>query len=191
MAQKDKGSLLTSISDALLLQRAGRGDIEAFEALFYAHYDRVYGLLFRLVGNRGEAEDLTQEVFLKLYQERFAAGREHNVSAWLYRVATNSGYNALRSRHRRWQRNTILLADPTDQPLDPAATVAQRETQRRVRQTLAALSRREVQLLLLRQMGLSYAELAEVCGVAPGSVGTLLRRAADSFRREYRERMKK
>lgn len=186
MAQKEKGSRLTSISEALFLQQ---GDTEAFEALFYAHYDRVYGLLFRLVGNRGEAEDLAQEVFLKLYreQEHFAGDRQHNLSAWLYRVATNSGYNAIRSRRRRWQRNTTLLADPTDEPPQPAATVAQRETQRAVRQALSRLPRRDVQLLLLRQMGLSYAELAEIFGVAQGSIGTLLRRAADAFRREYRE----
>ena len=186
MTQKEKGSLLTSISEALLLQRAGRGDNAAFEALFYTHYDRVYGLLFRLVGNRGEAEELAQEVFLKLYYERFATGREHNVSAWLYRVATNTGYNAVRSRRRRWQRNTVLLPDATDEPQDPAAALAQKETQIRVRETLAELPRRDVQLLLLRQMGLSYAELAEACAIAPGSVGTLLRRAAESFRRAYR-----
>ena len=184
MAQKEKGSRLTSISEALFLRH---GDTQAFEALFYAHYDRVYGLLFRLVGNRGEAEDLTQEVFLKLYeeQERFRGERQHNLGAWLYRVATNAGYNAIRGRNRRWQRNTALLADATDEPLDPAATVAQHETQQAVRQTLARMPRRDVQLLLLRQMGLSYAELADACGIAPGSVGTLLRRAADAIRQEW------
>lgn len=188
MAQKEKGSRLTSISETLLLQRVRSGDEEAFEALFYTHYDRVYGILFRLVGNRGEAEDLTQEVFMKLYQSHFADGREHNVSAWLYSVAVNSGYNAIRSRRRRWQRNTALLADATDAPPDPAATVAQQETQRQVRETLARLPRRDVQLLLLRQMGFSYSELAQICDVAPGSVGTLLRRAAAAFRRQYREK---
>lgn len=184
MAQKEKGSRLTSISEALFLKH---GDTDAFEALFYTHYDRVYGLLFRLVGNRGEAEDLTQEVFLKLYQEqeRFHGDRQHNLGAWLYRVATNAGYNAIRGRRRRWQRNTTLLADATDEPVDPSATVAQQETQEAVRQTLGRLPQRDIQLLLLRQMGLSYAELAHACGVAPGSVGTLLRRAADTFRQEW------
>lgn len=189
MAQKTKGDLLTTISDTLLLKRAGRGDTTSFETLFYRHYDRVYGLLFRLVGNRGEAEDLTQEVFLKLYQESFDRRRQHNVSAWLYRVATNAGYNAIRGRQRRWQRNVVLLPDATDEPPDPASTVAQQETRAHVRATLARLPRRDVQLLLLRQMDFTYAELAEVCGVAPGSVGTLLRRAAGAFREAYKEEM--
>lgn len=188
MTQKEEGSRLTSISEALLLERVRAGDEEAFEALFYRHYDRVYGILFRLVGNRGAAEDLTQEVFLKLYQTRFSAAGDHNVSAWLYRVAVNSGYNAIRSRRRRWQRDTVLLPDSTDVEPDPATAVAQKETQQKVRQTLARLPRRDVQLLLLRQMGFSYDEMAAICGVATGSVGTLLRRAAGAFRRQYREK---
>lgn len=187
MTQKGKGAFLTAVSDLLLLRRAAAGDEASFEALFHRHYDRVYGLLFRLVGNRDEAQDLTQEVFIKLYQKQLRPGRDHNLSAWLYRVATNQGYNALRSRRRRWERNTVLLPDPSDEAAGPAATAAQRETQATVRAALAHLPPRDVQLLLLRQMGLSYAELADVCGVAPGSVGTMLRRAGDAFRRAYQE----
>lgn len=186
MAEGESDSV-TTLSDSLLLKRTAEGDTTAFEALFHRHYDRVYGLLFRLVGNRGEAEDLTQEVFLKLYQRHFASGREHNVSAWLYRVATNMGYNTIRGRRRRWQRNTQLVPDATEQPATPAETVARQETQATVRAALAHLSPRDSQLLLLRQMGLSYAELATACAVAPTSVGTLLRRAAEAFREAYEE----
>jgi RNA polymerase sigma-70 factor, ECF subfamily len=83
---------VTPLSDNLLLERISQGDTASFEMLFYQHYDRVYGLLFRLVGNRAEAEDLAQEVFLKLYRHAegkrfFAQRREHNIGAWLYRGA--------------------------------------------------------------------------------------------------------
>lgn len=174
-----------TLSDNRLLERARAGDTLSFETLFYRHYDRVYGLLFRLVGNRVEAEDLTQEVFLKLYYQQFEPGRDHNIGGWLYRVATNMGYNALRSRQRRWQRNTVLLTDQTKGEDMPAEALARRETQEAVRAALARLSPREAQLLLLRQMDLSYHELAKACEVAPGSVGTLLRRAAAAFRQAY------
>jgi len=189
MAQEDleEGSSMTAFSDSLLLERAHQGDIASFDALFYRHYDRVYGLLFRLVGNRDEAEELAQEVFLKLYQQRFKRGQEHNVGGWLYRVATNAGYNEIRSRKRRWQRDTALLPDPSDDSGDPAEAIARSETRRAVRSALLRLPERQVQLLLMRQMGLSYAELAEYCDVTPGSVGTLLRRAADSFRDAYHQ----
>jgi len=62
-----------------------------------------------------------------------------------------------------------------------------RETQKAVRTALARLPRRQTQLLLLRQMGLSYAECAAACDIAPGSVGTLLARAAKAFRKAYEE----
>lgn len=176
---------LLTMSDSLLLARVREGDDYSFSLLFHRHYDRVYGLLYRLVGTRAEAEDLAQDVFLKLYQQRFAPQREHNVPAWLYRVAMNAGYNALRSRQRRWRRDTALLPDPTDAGPTPAEAAAQAETRAAVRAALAQLSRRDVQLLLLRQMGLSYEELAGACGVAPGSVGTLLRRAGAAFRGAY------
>ena len=176
---------MTTLSDSRLLERARAGDTLSFETLFYRHYDHVYGLLFRLVGNRVEAEDLTQEVFLKLYYQQFRPGRDHNIGGWLYRVATNMGYNALRSRQRRWQRNTQLVPDETGGEDTPAEALARRERQEAVRAALARLSPREAQLLLLRQMDLSYSELAQACEVAPGSVGTLLRRAASAFRQAY------
>ena len=181
---------MTALSDQRLLEGISQGDSASFETLFHRHYDRVYGLLFRLVGNRVEAEDMVQEVFLKLYHEFYGRRRifarrdEHNIGAWLYRVATNTGYNAIRSRTRRWQRNTHLVPDPLGGP-DSEQQVAQRERETAVRAALAQLKPRDAQMLLLRQMGLSYKELAEACEVAPTSVGKLLSRAADAFREVY------
>ena len=187
MAEEADETNMTTISDTLLLEKIESGDTASFETLFYRHYDRIYGLLFRLLGNRVEAEDMTQETFMKLYHHSFQGQREHHVGAWLYRVATNLGYNHIRSRKRRWQRNRLLVPDEMDDSADPARQAARKETQLAVRSALAQLSERQTQLLLLRQMGLSYAELAEACGVAPGSVGTLLRRAATAFREVYEE----
>jgi len=182
-----EGEAVTALSDSRLLERASRGDEASFEVLFYRHYDRIYGLLFRLLGNRTEAEDVTQEVFLKLYHQPLRGGREHNVGGWLYRVATNMGYNHLRGRRRRWGRNTLLVPDATDGAIQPADKAIQEETRAVVRAVLARLPQRQTQLLLLRQMGLSYAELAAACEVAPASVGTLLSRAAQAFRVAYEE----
>jgi RNA polymerase sigma-70 factor (ECF subfamily) len=174
-----------ALSDQHLLERISAGDKRAFEALFHRHYDRVYGLLFRLVGNRVEAEDIAQEVFLKLYRRPLGLQRQHNVGGWLYRVATNMGYNHLRGQKRRWKRNRVLVPDRGDEGKDPADSVSQNETKARVRATLVQLKPRQAQLLLLRQMGFSYKELAEILEVAPGSVGTMLSRAAESFRQTF------
>jgi RNA polymerase sigma-70 factor (ECF subfamily) len=180
-----EGKLVTTLSDTILLERLRQGDEASFEVLFYRHYDRIYGLLFRLLGNRTEAEDVTQELFLKLYKQPLDGRKEHNVSAWLYRAATNMAYNHIRGRNRRWQRNRILLPDMSDDPSDPAEAVVRNEAEAAVRAALLRLPERQSRLLLLRQMGLSYAELAEVNDLAPGSVGKLLSRAADNFREAY------
>lgn len=168
-----------------------------FDALFLAHYDGVYRLAYRLAGTREEAEDLAQEAFLRLHRTphlwHTAANptAEHNVRAWLYRVVTNLAYNALRGERRRRQREDRLAgptAPDTDIDIADAAlgAVEQAQAAAQVRRALAALTERQVQLLLLRQAGLSYRELAEALGVAPGSVGTLLARAEAAFVAAYR-----
>jgi RNA polymerase sigma-70 factor (ECF subfamily) len=115
------GDHVSTLSDSLLLERIQQGDSDSFEMLFYRHYDRVYGLLYRLVGSRAEAEDLAQEVFIKLYKHTsrrwfLRPATKQNISAWLYRVATNAGYDALKTRKRRWQRDTLLVPDPGGAP---------------------------------------------------------------------------
>jgi RNA polymerase sigma-70 factor (ECF subfamily) len=186
-----KGTDVTSLTDNLLLEQIGQGDIASFEVVFHQHYDRVYGLLFRLLGNRDEAEDVTQELFLKLHEHAFSGrflqrNREHNIGAWLYRTATNMGYNAIRGRQRRWQRNTLLVPDPQGSP-GADKEVEQQERETAVRQALAQLPERDTQLLLMRQMGFSYAECATAVGVAASSVGTLLTRASAAFKQAYEE----
>lgn len=158
-----------------------------FDTLFLAHYEGVYRLLYRIVGTREEAEDLAQETFLRLARQRFPAGREHNVRAWLYKVATNLAYNALRGEVRRVRRQEqsasqgALAAD-----LDPAEVADRGDERAAVQRALKHLTEKQSQLLLLRQAGLSYREMAEVLGVAPGSVGTLLARAELAFEKAYR-----
>ena len=176
---------MTILSDNFLLQQLHAGDEASFALLFQRHYERVYGLLFRLVGNRAEAEDLAQEVFLKLYRQPLLGRPDDNVGGWLYRVATNLGYNAIRDRKRRQEREHLLILAQPDGAEGPQQAAERREARERVQQALAELKPRQVQLLLLRQMGFSYADLADLCEVAPGSVGKLLQRAAEAFRQAY------
>lgn len=177
--------LLTAIPDALLLWRFYQGDEASFEALFQRHYDMVYGVLFRLTGTREQAEDLAQEVFLKLSRGRLAHGE--NVAGWLYRVAVNTGYNALRESARRGRRERIAAADEPGSAPGPEEEAQQRAIQVRVRRALARIPARSAKLLVLREAGFSYRELAEIVGVAPGSVGTLLARAQAALIRAYHE----
>jgi len=173
----------TMLSDALLLEGLRQGDGASFEVLFHRHYNRVYHLLYRLVGDRAEAEELAQEVFLRLYQRPLRRG--DNVSGWLYRVATNLGYNTLRGNKRRGRREEKVMVDTPLTAPSAAAEAERRITQAEVRAALARLKPRQGKLLLLRQMGFSYKELAAALGVKPNSIGTLLARAEKAFRKVY------
>jgi RNA polymerase sigma-70 factor (ECF subfamily) len=177
--------------DTDLLARLRAGDEAAFETLFRRHYALVYGIVYRLAPD--EADDLTQEVFLRLYRRPPRAG-DSNLAAWLYRVAVNVGYNALRSERRRTR---LTEAEPaaSEEALaagtsarDTEACAARREAQRRVRAVLRRIGKRQAALLVLRHSGLRYREIARVLGVAPGSVGTLLARAERAFMCQH-ERM--
>lgn len=175
--------------DSLLLANLAKGDEVAFEALFLRYYSQVYGVLFRLLGDRHEAEDLAQEVFLKLHGQRFPGGHEHTLGGWLYRVAVNLALNHLRSAERRGRREVAAAAETRtldgDAAPDPAQVALRNEERALVRRALADLPEKPRTCLILRQAGLSYAEIAQAVGVAPGSVGTLLARAEETFRARY------
>ncbi len=174
-------------AEAIPLDQVRSGGEAAFEALFHQYYPRIYGLLYRLVGD--EADDLAQEVFLRLYyRPPHRAGSQ--LAAWLYRVAINLGYNALRA-HKRWESRRDALgaeaqgADWQAEAPSPEACTERREEQRLVQSALARLKKREALLLVLRYSDLSYRQIADVLGVAPSSVGTLLARAERAFERAY------
>jgi len=183
-----------TVTDHLRAREAGAAPdpIPAFEALFLAHWPRVYGMLVRLVGDQAEAEDLALETFWKLYrrppQER-ATSVANGLGGWLYRVALNLGYNALRARKRRMayeQSAGREAANRAVQP-DPEAALEQAQERQRVRDVLSRLTARDAQLLLLRHSGLSYKELAAALNVAPASIGTLLARAEAEFEKRWQE----
>lgn len=168
-------------SDAQLLTRFQHGDTAAFDALFLRHYNQVYRVAYGLVGGREEAEDLAQEAFLALYRQPPHSNEDGSVVAWLCRVALNRGYNNLRGEKRSRERveRVALLETPAE--FDPATALIRAEEQAQVRAVLAGLPERQARLLLLRHAGLSYAEIATVLEIAPGSIGTLLARAEKAF----------
>jgi RNA polymerase sigma-70 factor (ECF subfamily) len=158
------------------------GHERAFRRAFVRHYPAVRRLLAHVTRDRGEAEDLAQEVFVALLHQRFEPDQAHDLRRWLLRVALNRGLNAVRSGRRREARERGT-ASPQIYDLENA--MARREIQAQVRAVLAALEPRAAQLLMLHQLGLSHAEIAEIVEVAPGSIGALLTRAKRAFTTAY------
>ncbi len=175
---------LPGMSDHALLRESRDGDARAFEELFTRYYALVHSVVYRIVGDAAEAEELTQETFLRLYERPIQATESANVRAWLLRVGTNVAFNAVRSRQRRagWLRRLAGRADVRETGDDPSSIVVARDEAGRVRQVLARLPERQRAALVLRASGLSYAEVADALGVRPGSVGTILARAERAFR---------
>lgn len=162
-------------------------DQSAFEQTFLAHFGRVVAVIFRLLGDRARSEELTNEVFWKLYRQPLLPGPEGNVAGWLYRTATNLGIDELRARAKRKQYEEAAgrLASLSDASADPLNDLLREEKCRRVRTVLAALKPAQAQVLILRHSGFSYNELADCLGVKRGSVGTMLMRAEAEFQRRY------
>jgi RNA polymerase sigma-70 factor (ECF subfamily) len=158
-----------------------------FEALFMEHWARVYRLIYRLVGDPAEAEDLALETFLRLhkYQRR---ENGFNPGGWLHRVATNLGLESIRSWKRR-ERYEVTAGryDFEEAGADsPPEILAQQEERQWVRMALARMSERHSQLLILRYSGLAYKEIARALDLAPSSIGPLLVRAEREFEKQYR-----
>ena len=170
-------------SEALLIEQVRQGDAAAFERLFLRHYGQVYRVLYSLMGNHEEAEDLAQETFMALCYHPPARETNATLVAWLCRVALNKGYNALRGQRRAQQRIERFAEPPAH--VDPHAELLRAEERARVRAAIAQLPERQGRLLLLRHAGLSYAEIAGALELAPGSVGTLLARAERAFLATY------
>jgi RNA polymerase sigma-70 factor, ECF subfamily len=173
-----------------LNQQPGLENLKAedyFDAFFHAYWGKVQTLLTNLLGDQDEAEDLTLEVFWRLHTRPPSNLEAQNLGGWIYRVATNLGYNALRSRNRRRHyenRAGVEYLENTN--ATPAQEFEKAELRQQTRQALSQLKPRSAQILILRYSGLSYAEIASVLELSPASIGTLLARAEREFEIRYR-----
>jgi RNA polymerase sigma-70 factor (ECF subfamily) len=148
-----------------------------FDGLFQRLYPSLYRYLHRLTGDADAAEDMAQEAFVRLLRQDLP---EPEVRPWLFTVAMN----LVRDRARKAERRQRLLtnAPPLVKPAAlPDEDVERSERILRVRRVLAQLPERDRQLLLMREEGFKYEEIAQVVGVAPASVGTLIARALRRF----------
>jgi RNA polymerase sigma-70 factor, ECF subfamily len=164
--------------------KAGEAKLDAVETIFRAQYERITCVIARVTGNPARAEELAVEVFLKFWRTPRAHGEK--AGGWLYRTAVRKGLDELRHQTRRFTHERLLAfvrGAPT-----PEEICAATEEREKIRLLLAAMEPRRAELLLLRSNGLSYAELASALDLNPASIGTLLARAQQAFRKEYIKR---
>jgi len=155
---------------------------EDFRTIFYEHYPSVRRKLAALVRDEAAADDLAQDVFLRLY--RNPPDDPGALGAWLHRVLTRIGYDYMdkKARERRLQSKQEMLYDMAASPPTGEDIVLRKLDQEDIREWLDELPERDRQALLLRYSGYSYTEIAGELGVRPPVVGTLLHRATQKLR---------
>jgi len=178
--------------DAGLVERALRGDGDAFATLFDRHAARVYALAYRILGRDSEAEDVTQDAFLHALNALPTLRRGGSFRPWVMRIATNLAWATLRQRMRLPQAELTEAVVETHPDMgrwgSPEAMGLAAEDQRAVRLTLDRLAPTHRAALAMREIGgLSYADIAASLGTTTGSVEVLLFRARARFRDEYRK----
>lgn len=181
--------------DVRLMLRVKTGDQTAFAQLVTTYQDRLVNVLYHLVLDNELAEDLAQEVFLRIYRVRAGYEPTAKFSTWLFRIANNLAANKRRDKGRRKETplNTSdsgplgarpaeqLLADKSS--LMPGRNVDRKEVQQVVQEALDSLNdRQRIAVLLHRYEDMSYADIAATMELTPEAVKSLLARARENLR---------
>jgi RNA polymerase sigma-70 factor, ECF subfamily len=168
-------------SERELVGRAQAGDLAAFEELAGAHTDRLYAVVLRLVGDRGEAEDVVQETLLRAWRGIGRFQGRAMIFTWLYRIAVNESNRAL---ERRARHGTTVPVDeeaaqiPAPAHEGPASRVEQHELRDALELAIASLAPPYRAALVLRDVeGLSTREAAEIAGVGEAAFKSRLHQA--------------
>jgi RNA polymerase sigma-70 factor (ECF subfamily) len=185
---------LTGLSDPLLVERVKQSDdLRAFDEIVRRHKLRIFSYVCRMTHDLPEAEDLTQEVFIRAYQSLHRFRAEAAVDTWLYRIATNLVIDRFRRNQRAPQawvpldaEDDILGALPaTERDSDPEATAQLGELQREVRKAVQTLPPKLRGAVVLHDIeGLSYEEVAEALGCPVGTVKSRLFNGRNLLRRK-------
>lgn len=170
------------------------GDTTLFGCLYRRYHARIFTLAYGMSGEKGRAEDLSQEIFLRAYQSLPGFRGEATFSTWLYRLATNHCLNSC--RRERWRRGHVVGLAAADvlpsrgTEARPDENVRREELQAELRRALMSLKPQMRLLVVLRELeGLSYAEIAERLDSSEGSVASGLSRARALLARKL-ERLK-
>ena len=179
--------------DLELVEQWKAGDEKAFEELVRRHEKRVYRLLYRMMGTREEAEDVSQETFLSLYRHGKRFRSEARFSTFVYRVAANAALNRRRTLGRSRARINKLAErqaagdDLPSQPRDPEDSTLGHELTGHVHAALEQLTPSlRLPVVLYDIEGLPYGEIAGILGVAEGTVKSRIHRARQALREQLR-----
>jgi RNA polymerase sigma-70 factor (ECF subfamily) len=181
-------------SDAELMLRVAGGDKAAFGLLFDRYQPSVTRFAFRFVGDRARAEELAQDIFVKLYRSAKGYRPSAKFKTYLFRVATNHCLNEVRRGEYRMPRPTERTEEddaPVELPSDdsrPDEALAGKEMERAVGEALAKLSERErAAFTMCRFEGMAYRDIAEALSASEAAVKSLIHRATLAVAKKIEE----
>ena len=175
---------MTEMLDKDIIDRVNGGDTEAFEELVRRYEKTVFNIALRMVGDRDDAADMTQEAFIKAYGSLGSFRGDSRFSVWLYRITTNVCLDHLRTKARKKQM-PLSLDDDAEQELDipdmramPEEQLMRKLSMQAVRRGLDRLAPEHRQILIMRELGgMSYAEISSALSLEEGTVKSRIFRA--------------
>ena len=192
--------------DRVLVRRMKAGDDRAFEELVHLYQNRIFGLMLRMIGNRQEAEDLAQEVFMTVHRAIASYRGDGRFYTWLYRIASNTCKNRIKClRGRNFHRSVPVEDAPESQVASeggpsmalqsqiagPEAMTEGTRLQTAIQRELAQLEPEHRLLIILRDVqGLSYQEILQTTGLQEGTLKSRLHRARVALKDRLKEHLK-
>jgi len=178
------------------MARIAKGDADAFELLVNRHQTSASNLIYRFVGDRTQAKDLAQEVFIRVWQAAGSYQPKAKFTTWIYRITANLCLNELKSsRRKKWlqflrsdsDHEAQIEEDFPDRSPSPEDVLLTKEQSHQITKALQSLpDNQRMALVLKRYDDLSYAEIAQIIGCSVSAVESLLIRA----KRTLQEKLK-
>lgn len=177
---------MTEVSEKKIIEKVLGGDANAFEELVLRCEKTVYNLALRMVGDRDDAFDMTQEAFIKAYGSLSSFRGDSKFSVWIYRITTNVCLDFLRSKSRK-QQVSLTVSDDDDEDAqldipdpkaDPEQQLIKKISMQSVEEGLKTLPDKQRQILVMRELGgMSYAEIGKALSLEEGTVKSRIFRA--------------
>ncbi len=182
--------------DKILVDRFKNGDEAAFEEMVVRYRDRIFARVFQLLKNRQDAEEVTQDAFLRAHKGLENFRGDSSFSTWLFQIATNLAHNKYWYWWRRKRDKSVYLGQPLSEESDatmidvipakgenPGESAVTQELVDRVSECMNFLSPKHKEILTLRNMkNMSYEEIADYLGISVGTVKSRIARARESLR---------
>jgi RNA polymerase sigma-70 factor (ECF subfamily) len=188
----------SALTDAEVMLELRSGNMAAFDVLLAKYRKPIVHFMFRMVHNQAVAEELAQEVFLRIYRSRETYRAEARFSTWLYRIATNLGVNHARDTRHERSASTIYLDEPdsetgttpdvADSTPSAEANILRRERMKAIRQHVMALPERQKTAVLMHKYeGMDYRQIGEVLKLSESATKSLLFRAYQTLREKLKD----